>query len=227
MEGDMRDKRSGLLGAALLLAFAVNSAEAQISDQVVKLGVLNDMSSLLAGVSGKGSVLAAHMAAEDFGGTVRGVPIEILSADHQNKADIGAGIARAWIDVDDVDAIVDGPTSSVALAVQQVAREQQRIFLMSGAATSDLTGKACSPTASNGPSTPMRSLTAPELPWFGRAATPGSCWCPTMPPAMRSSAMPRRWSRRRAARFSAACTIPSTPRISPRTSCRPGPRAPR
>jgi branched-chain amino acid transport system substrate-binding protein len=145
MEGDMRDKRSGLLGAALLLAFAVSSAEAQISDQVVKLGVLNDMSSLLAGVSGKGSVLAAHMAAEDFGGTVRGVPIEILSADHQNKADIGAGIARAWIDVDHVDAIVDVPTSSVALAVQEVAREQQRIFLMSGAATSDLTGKACSP----------------------------------------------------------------------------------
>jgi branched-chain amino acid transport system substrate-binding protein len=141
----MRHKRSGLLGAVLLLAFAASSAEAQISEQVVKLGVLNDMSSLLAGVSGKGSVLAAHMAAEDFGGSVRGAPIEILSADHQNKADVGAGIARAWIDVDHIDAIVDVPTSSVALAVQEVTREKQRVFLMSGAATSDLTGKACSP----------------------------------------------------------------------------------
>jgi branched-chain amino acid transport system substrate-binding protein len=137
-------KRFGVFGAALF-ALAAGGAEAQVSDQVVKLGVLNDMSSLLAGVSGKGSVLAAHMAKEDFGGTVLGVPIEIVSADHQNKADLGAGIAREWIDVDHVDAIVDVPTSSVALAVQEVTRERQRIFLMSGAATSDLTGKACSP----------------------------------------------------------------------------------
>jgi branched-chain amino acid transport system substrate-binding protein len=143
-DGEPDMNRFGVFGAALV-ALAAGGAEAQVSDQVVKLGLLNDMSSLLAGVSGKGSVLAAHMAKEDFGGTVLGVPIEIVSADHQNKADLGAGIAREWIDVDHVDAIVDVPTSSVALAVQEVTRERQRIFLMSGAATSDLTGKACSP----------------------------------------------------------------------------------
>ncbi len=118
---------------------------AQVSDGVVKLGVLNDMSSLYADVSGKGGVVAAQMAAEDFGGKVLGAPIEIMSGDHQNKPDIGAAIARQWIDTDHVDAIVDVPTSSVALAIQEVTREKKRLFLMSGAGTSDLTGKACSP----------------------------------------------------------------------------------
>jgi branched-chain amino acid transport system substrate-binding protein len=121
------------------------AASAQISDGVVKLGVLNDMSSLYADIGGKGSVLAAQMAVDDFGGKVLGAPIEIISGDHQNKPDIGAGIARQWIDTDHVDAIVDVPTSSVALAVQAVTREKKRIFLMSGPASSDLTGKACSP----------------------------------------------------------------------------------
>ena len=121
------------------------TASAQVSDGVVKLGVLNDQSSLYADASGKGGVLAAQMAVEDFGGKVLGAPIEIVSGDHQNKPDIGAGIARQWIDVDHVDAIVDVPTSSVALAIQAVTREKKRIFLMSGPASSDLTGKACSP----------------------------------------------------------------------------------
>ena len=92
-----------------------------------------------------GSVLAAQMAVEDFGGKVLGAPIEVISGDHQNKPDVGAGIARQWIDADHVDAIVDVPTSSVALAVQDVTREKKRIFLMSGPASSDLTGKARSP----------------------------------------------------------------------------------
>ena len=116
-----------------------------ISDGVVKLGVLNDMSSLYADVSGRGGVLAAQMAVEDFGGKVLGAPVEVISGDHQNKPDVGAGIARQWIDADHVDAIVDVPTSSVALAVEDVTREKKRIFLMSGPASSDLTGKACSP----------------------------------------------------------------------------------
>jgi branched-chain amino acid transport system substrate-binding protein len=94
--------------------------------------VLNDMSSLYADIGGKGSVLAAQMAVDDFGGKVLGAPIEIVSGDHQNKPDIGAGIARKWIDSDHVDAIVDVPTSSVALAIQQVTREKKRLFVGPG-----------------------------------------------------------------------------------------------
>jgi len=133
----------GLTAVACILS--CGTAWAQVSDGVVKLGVLNDMSSLYADVSGKGGVVAAQMAAEDFGGKVLDAPIEIIGGDHQNKPDVGAGLARQWIDTDHVDAIVDVPTSSVALAIQEVTREKKRIFLMSGPASSDLTGKACSP----------------------------------------------------------------------------------
>ncbi len=129
--------------AALLLAPA--AARAQISDDVVKLGVLSDMSSLYSDATGKGSLVAAQMAVEDFGGTVLGKPIEVVSADHQNTPDVGANIARQWYDEDKVDAIVDVPTSSVALAVQQISKDKDRVFLMSGPGSSDLTGPACSP----------------------------------------------------------------------------------
>jgi len=121
-------------------------AQAQISDDVVKIGVMNDMSGLYADISGQGSAEAARMAIADFGGTVNGKKIELITADHQNKPDVGGAIARQWYDNDKVDAIVDVPTSSVALAVQDVARERKKVFLISGAAASDLTGKACSPT---------------------------------------------------------------------------------
>ena len=135
-----------LFGLAVLAGLvAASTAHAQISDGVVKIGVLNDMSSLYADIGGKGSVLAAQMAVEDFGGKVLDQPIEVISGDHQNKPDIGAGLARQWIDTEHVDTIVDVPTSSVALAVQEVTREKKRVFLMSGPASSDLTGKACSP----------------------------------------------------------------------------------
>src|SRR5207237_7633566 len=120
-------------------------AQAQISDGVVKLGVLNDMSSLYADIGGKGSVVAAQLAADDFGRDIAGGRVEIVSADHLNKPDVGSAITRRWIDTEHVDAIVDVPTSSVALAVQEVTRDKKRIFLMSGPASSDLTGKACSP----------------------------------------------------------------------------------
>jgi branched-chain amino acid transport system substrate-binding protein len=122
------------------------AAQAQISDDTVKIGVMNDMSGLYADISGQGSVEAARMAIADFGATVNGKKIELVSADHQNKPDVGGAIARQWYDNDKVDAIVDVPTSSVALAVQDVARERKKVFLISGAASSDLTGKACSPT---------------------------------------------------------------------------------
>ena len=132
------------LTASLVLTTA---ASAQISGDVVKIGVLNDMSGLYADIGGPGSVEAARMAIADFGGTVDGKKIELISADHQNKPDVGAAIANRWFDNDGVDAIVDVPTSSVALAVQEIARNKKKVFLISGAAASDLTGKACSPTS--------------------------------------------------------------------------------
>jgi len=131
--------------AALLVLGPTASAE--ISRDVVKIGVLNDMSSLYADISGPGSVEAARMAITDFGGAVNGKKIELISADHQNKPDVGSVIATQWFDNDGVDVIVDVPTSSVALAVQEVARNKDKVFLISGAAASDLTGKACSPTS--------------------------------------------------------------------------------
>ena len=132
------------IGAVLSLT---TPAAAEISGDVVKLGVLNDMSGLYADNTGSGSVEAARMAIADFGGTVNGKKIELISADHQNKPDVGSAIATQWFDNDGVDAIVDVPTSSVALAVQQIARNKNKAFLISGAAASDLTGKACSPTS--------------------------------------------------------------------------------
>ncbi|MFZ5538756.1 MAG: ABC transporter substrate-binding protein [Pseudomonadota bacterium] len=134
---------SMLVGAAL--AVGSGAAGAQISDGVIKIGVLNDMSSLYADIAGPGSVVAARMAVEDFGAAKKGMKVEIISADHQNKPDVGSSIARTWYDTDKVDVIVDVPTSSVALAINQITREKGKAFLVSGAATSDLTGKACSP----------------------------------------------------------------------------------
>src|SRR4051794_11460808 len=144
----MRLAGFAVFAAALTVSAAVpvEMARAQISDDTVKIGVMNDMSGLYADISGQGSVEAARMAIADFGGTVNGKKIELVSADHQNKPDVGGAIARQWYDNDKVDAIVDVPTSSVALAVQDVARERKKMFLISGAASSDLTGKACSPT---------------------------------------------------------------------------------
>ena len=113
--------------------------------KVVKIGVLNDMSGLYADLGGPGSVVAAKMAAEEFGNKVAGMPIEIVSADHQNKPDVGSGIATKWIDVDGVDVIVDVPNSGVALAMAKIAADKNKVFIDSGAATSDLTGKACTP----------------------------------------------------------------------------------
>ncbi len=133
-------------GVATFLALTAPVA-AEISGDVVKIGVLNDMSGLYADLGGQGSVEAARMAIADFGGTVNGKKIELISADHQNKPDIGSAIATQWFDNNGVDAIVDVPTSSVALAVQQIARTKGKVFLISGAASSDLTGKACSPTS--------------------------------------------------------------------------------
>jgi len=137
--------KKALIALAVASALAAGAAQAQISDGVVKVGVLSDMSSLYSDIGGKGSVLAAQMAAEDFGAAAKGIKVEIVGADHQNKADIGSAIARQWYDVDKVDAIFDVPNSAVALAVSQITKEKGKAFINSGAASSDLTGKACSP----------------------------------------------------------------------------------
>ena len=135
----------GSVIAALALLQAAGAAEAQISDGIIKIGVLNDQSSLYADLTGQGSVVAARMAVEDFGAAAKGMKVEIIFADHQNKADVGSNIARQWYDSDKVDVIADVPNSAVALAVNQITRDKGKAFLVSGAATSDLTGKACSP----------------------------------------------------------------------------------
>jgi branched-chain amino acid transport system substrate-binding protein len=129
-----------LLAAALLMGGGGRAAETP-----VKIGVLNDQSGLYADLTGMGSVHAARMAVEDFGGKVLGRPIEVIIADHQNKPDLGASIARQWIENDHVKAILDIPNSAVGLAVQEVARERDAVAINTGAATSDLSGKACSP----------------------------------------------------------------------------------
>ena len=131
---------------AASIALAIGTARGQSNDDTpVKVGVLTDMSGLYSDIGGKGSVEAARMAIEDFGGKLLGKPIELVYADHQNKPDIGAGIARKWYTTDGVDVIVDVPTSSVALAVQGVSKDVHKIVLFSGAGASDITGKSCSP----------------------------------------------------------------------------------
>src|SRR6266480_2896123 len=131
--------------AAAALAFAGGAAHAQVSDGVIRIGVLNDQSSLYADLAGQGSVIAARMAVEDFGAAKKGMKVEIVSADHQNKPDVGSAIARQWYDVDKVDVIFDVPNSGVALAVNQITRDKGKALIVSGAASADLTGKACSP----------------------------------------------------------------------------------
>ena len=138
-------KAAATFVASLALAISGGAAHAQISDDVVKIGVLTDMSSLYSDATGKGSLTAVQMAVADFGGKVKGKPIEVVSGDHQNKPDVGVNIVRNWVDNDKVDSVFDVPTSSVALAVSTLLTEKNKIFMNSGAGSSDLTGKACSP----------------------------------------------------------------------------------
>ncbi|HJZ34297.1 MAG TPA: ABC transporter substrate-binding protein [Hyphomicrobiaceae bacterium] len=132
--------------AAAALAMGAASAQAQMSDGIIKLGVLNDQSGTYSDLSGQGSVWAAKKAVEDFcKATQCHDKIEVVFADHQNKPDVGSNIVRQWFDVDKVDAVVDVPTSSVALAVNTITKEKNKVFLVSGAAASNLTGKDCTP----------------------------------------------------------------------------------
>jgi branched-chain amino acid transport system substrate-binding protein len=149
----MRAGTVGLL-TGCLLAFASTCAPAQpkgntslpkISDDVVKVAVLTDMSGLYADLGGPGSVAAAQLAIDEFGGKVLGKPIQLVYADHQNKADVGANKAREWFDTQQVDMIVDVPNSGVALAVSKVANEKHKLFMVANAGTSRLTNEDCNP----------------------------------------------------------------------------------
>jgi len=141
MEENGMKKTGFLLASVAGMLFATTA----LADTAVKLGVLNDRSGIYSDITGEGSVIAAQMAVEDFGAKEKGITVEIVSADHQNKPDVGANIARQWYDQEGVDVILDVPTSSVALAVNDITREKNKIFMNSGGGTSDLTGKACSP----------------------------------------------------------------------------------
>ena len=139
-----RNLLSSLLAAAFGLGAA--GAQAQISDGVVKIGVLTDMGGVYAAATGPGSVTAVKMAVEDFGGKVLGKPIEVIVGDHQGKPDIGVSVVRKWIEVDKIDAVVDVPGSNIALPVQNLTREKNVAFLIGGSGTTELIGKSCSPT---------------------------------------------------------------------------------
>ena len=137
--------RFGTIVTFALACWAGLAAGSAVAQQTVKIGVLNDQNGLYADLTGMGSVHAARMAIEDFGGKVLGRPIELIFADHQNKPDLGSSIARQWIESDGVNMIVDIPNSAVGLAVREVTRTRDAVDINTGAATSDLTGKFCSP----------------------------------------------------------------------------------
>ena len=143
----MKISRRALLGATAAGAIAPWAPPARAAaGGVVRIGVLNDQSGPYRDVSGLNSVVCVKQAIQDFGAANKGISVEVLSADHQNKPDVGAGIARQWFDRDGVDMIIDVPTSSVGLAVASVCREKNRAYINVGAGTSELTGKQCAPT---------------------------------------------------------------------------------
>jgi branched-chain amino acid transport system substrate-binding protein len=145
MEEYMTTFTARRLAALITVAGVSLAAPAVAQDKAVKIGVLNDMSGLYADIGGPNSVVAAKMAVEDSGLAAKGWKIEVISGDHQNKPDVGVNIARQWIDNDKVDVIADTPNSGVALAVSNLVKEKNAVLLNSGAATADLTGKACTP----------------------------------------------------------------------------------
>lgn len=137
--------RKRLLAAFAALACASAApASAEFTGGAIKIGVLNDMSGVFSDFQGPGSVIAAQMAVEDFGGKVNGVPVQVIAADHQNKPDIGLAIARQWLDKDGVDAIFDVPNSAIALAINDVVRDKNSVFMVAGGGADQLTGEKCS-----------------------------------------------------------------------------------
>lgn len=167
----MRKKLASALLAGLLLASG--PAAAQVSDDVVRIGVLTDQSSAYSDITGAGSIAAAQLAVEEFGGTVLGKKIQLINADHQGKPDIAANVARKWFDAEGVDAIVDLPSSPIALAVHNLAKERGKVTIVGSSTADVLTGEQCSPTGANWTwdayslgKTLATSLTQPNDGWF-------------------------------------------------------------
>jgi hypothetical protein len=174
-----------LMFCALMLSLLANTADAQSPDPI-KVGVLNDQSGTYADLAGPGSVIAARLAVEDAGGTVLGRKVEVVVADHQNKPDIGAAIARRWYDVDGVSAIFDVPVSSIALAVQEIARQRTRLRSFRAQAPRTLSGSPAVRRPSSGPSIPSPRPAALHRRSPRKAQNHGT----SSPPTMRSG---RRW----------------------------------
>src|SRR3954471_16334503 len=146
-EGSMMRRRTVLAAATgtMVASIATRAPRAQSGSKPVRIGVLNDMSGIYSDYQGRGSVIAAELAVADAGGRAGALPVEVVFADHQNQPDIGAGIARRWLDAEGVDAIADVPNSAIALAVNEIVRQRNKVLLASGAGTSELTGARCSP----------------------------------------------------------------------------------
>src|SRR3954454_18931295 len=143
----MFSRTISVLAACAAAMLASTAARAQVSDDVVKIGVLTDMNGPASTPTGQGSVTATQMAIDDFGGKVLGKPITVVVGEHQLKPDIGGGIARRWYDVEQVDVIVDVPVSAVGLAVQNIANEKKKMLIVHSTGTADFHGKFCSPYA--------------------------------------------------------------------------------
>ena len=176
-------------GAVFLLAAAFDAqsqekTQEKISDGVVKIGMIEDMSSIYADITGVGAVTAAKMAVEDFGGKVLGMPIEVVSADHQNKADIASATAREWFDNQHVDALMDVAASATALAAIDVAKTKNKIVVLNAPGAARITNEACTPVSIH---YTYDNYAAPAAPWSTRATTPGFSSPPTMPSATISS----------------------------------------
>ena len=182
---------------ALIFAITnVSSSTAQISDDTIKIGVMADMNGPLSTAGGRGSVEAARMAAEEFGGLIAGKHIEIVSADHQNKPDIGAAIARQWFNVEHFDVITDLANSAVGFAVVEIAKPLSKIVLVSGPGSSDFTGRLARPPASTGHGTPTARPLPPHGPSSAPTPTPGSSSLRIMRLGARLNVMaPVRWRR--------------------------------
>jgi branched-chain amino acid transport system substrate-binding protein len=180
-----------ILFALSCTVMAQSAYAQQASDGVVKIGILNDQSGVYADFGGKSSVEAARMAVQDFGGKVLGVPVEIVSADHQNKPDVAASIARQWYDTEKVDSIMELTTSSVALAVQGLSKDKKKITMTTGAATTDLTGKQCTPYGFHWAYDTHALAVGTAAHWWKTAATNGSSSPLTTPSATPSRSRPR------------------------------------
>ena len=168
------------LTSALTMLVVLAGTQALAGEKAIRIGVLGDQSGPYADLGGPGAVLAAQMAADDYGGKVLGKPIEIVSADMLNKPDVAAAIAGRWFDVEGVDVITDVPLTSVALAVQNIAREKKKVVLITAAASADLTGKACSPYSVHWMDDTNALSAGTAVPWSRRAASNGSSSRPTM-----------------------------------------------